>query len=133
MTRGTVLAVGLAALAACMPRMMSGSYSDAVTLEAGKWWSKSYTVSDRQMMSATFSVRGGAVNAYFLSAEEFNRWRGGADGSSIKLVGSSLSASTGQVGGAVDAGTYVLAFFNPGTAGAVTVDYTGTMKPVYAK
>lgn len=132
MGRSLTLAAGIVLLAACMPRMMSGSYSEAVTVAAGSWWSKSYTISDRQMMSATFSVNGGAVNAYFLSSEEFNRWRSGADGSTIKLIGSTLNSSAGQVSGTADAGSYVLAFYNPGSS-AVTVDYTGTMKPVYSK
>jgi hypothetical protein len=103
-----------------------------VTVQPGRWWTKSYSFSGNQQASARFSVRGGTVNAYFLSESEFARFKAGAPWPSIRLISSAQNAASGLVGGTVYGGGYVLAFYNS-SPGPVTIVYTGSIQPQGAK
>lgn len=133
MIRAILLALSLGALSACIPLgVSSGSYTDSITVQPGRWWFKSRSFSGSLQASARFSVQGGTVNAYFLSESEFARFKAGSPWPTIRLISSAQNAASGQVGGTVHSGTYVLAFYN-GSSGPVTIVYTGSIQPLGAK
>lgn len=129
MLKRIVLALAFVGLASCAGFLGGGSYTRTVTVAPGQWLSTSHSVSGTTNMSAKFTVQGGLVSAYFLTADEFARWKAGANAASIRTIHSAVNTTSGHIGGTVPAGTYVFALYNPSGA-AVSVTYRAYMGPV---
>ncbi len=88
------------------------------TVEPGAKWSKVFNnVGGDFEGRLTWDTGGPAVNVYWLSQAEWNRWNGGADADKVAFDGKAMGLSKGELTAHGKAHTSsVLVFENPGTA-----------------